>query len=156
MMIYHLKGDLLNSDCNIIVHQANCYKKMGAGIAKQIKNAFPEAYQTDVNYPHSPDERLGKISCAFSPNHGGKYIVNLYGQKEWWGTGCKTNYRAFELGLEETMKLVNQLKQKGVLVKIGLPYLIGCGLAGGDWNVVKIIIERVSKKFGHDIYLYEL
>jgi hypothetical protein len=38
--------------------------------------------------------------------------------------------------------------------KIGLPYLIGCGLAGGDWHIVEELILNVSYQYSHDIYLY--
>ena len=33
---------------------------------------------------------------------------------------------------------------------------IGCGLAGGNWNVVEEILERTSADFCVDIYIYDL
>lgn len=46
-----LRGDLLayalNGKINVIVHGCNCFCNMGAGIAKQIKNTFPEAFDAD-------------------------------------------------------------------------------------------------------------
>lgn len=38
---------------------------------------------------------------------------------------------------------------------IGFPYKIGCGLAGGDWDVVSAIIEREFEGYEVEIYEYE-
>ena len=38
--------------------------------------------------------------------------------------------------------------------KIGLPYKIGCGLAGGDWNVVeKMIVDILDPVC--EVFIYE-
>ena len=52
-MITYKKGNLLNSNCDIIVHQVNCQKVMGSGIAKQIRDRWPEVfvrYEEYINY----------------------------------------------------------------------------------------------------------
>lgn len=41
-------------------------------------------------------------------------------------------------------------------IKIGLPYGIGAGLAGGNWDEILNVIERVSNEFNREIYLYQL
>lgn len=33
---------------------------------------------------------------------------------------------------------------------------IGCGLAGGDWSIIKDILERTSVSFGINIFFYDL
>lgn len=45
MIITH--GDVLNTDCWIIAHQVNCQGVMGGGLARQIKDRYPDAY---INY----------------------------------------------------------------------------------------------------------
>ena len=37
---------------------------------------------------------------------------------------------------------------------IAMPYLIGCGLAGGDWNIVYNIIEKTLGE-DYEVYLYK-
>ncbi|MGA8944018.1 MAG: hypothetical protein WB502_15090 [Thermoactinomyces sp.] len=65
-MIYIQQGDLLQSDCTVIAHQCNCFATMGAGIAKQIKERYPEAYEADRNFPIPIGirKRLGHFSKA--------------------------------------------------------------------------------------------
>lgn len=52
--IKEIKGDLIElfKQCNfdLIVHGCNCHITMGAGIAKQIKDNFPIAYEEDLKY----------------------------------------------------------------------------------------------------------
>lgn len=151
-MLYVVKGDLLKSDCNIIAHQANCFKTFGAGIARQIKSVYPEAFRADIDYPFSAEDRLGRCSYAFSRN--GVIVYNLYGQYTYGTSSVKTKNNAFKSSL--TMML-EDLKLKGVPVnvKIGLPYKIGCVRGGGNWSQIEPIIEELFYYFERDIYLYD-
>jgi O-acetyl-ADP-ribose deacetylase (regulator of RNase III) len=46
-----IKGDLIalakQGEFDVIAHGCNCFVKMGAGIAKSIRLAFPEAWYAD-------------------------------------------------------------------------------------------------------------
>lgn len=35
--VHEVHGDLLTSDCDLVIHCCNCFHTMGAGIAKSIK-----------------------------------------------------------------------------------------------------------------------
>ena len=157
-MIYNLKGDLLKSDCTIIAHQANCFKNMGSGIAKQIKKEYPLASIMDKQLPFSPEERLGQLSFAYIEERP-LIIYNLYGQY-FYGKGRHTDYQALSSSLHMMMQHIHSLpvhvKDRLQVIKIGLPYRIGCGLGGGRWNKVKDILEFISSKHKEDIYLYSL
>lgn len=52
-MIKIIKGNLLdefaNNKLDYIFHNANIRNTFGAGIAKQIKERFPAAYEADCN-----------------------------------------------------------------------------------------------------------
>jgi O-acetyl-ADP-ribose deacetylase (regulator of RNase III) len=157
-MIYQTKGDLLESDCNVIAHQCNCYKNMGAGIALQIKNKYPQAFQADCDLTLSADNRFGKMSfahCQHRNKDKNMYIFNLYGQKRWGSNEIQTKYDKLEESLNLMFKeVLNIEKEKGTL-KVGVPYLMGCDRAGGDWNKVNAILQKVSETYQHDIYVYE-
>ena len=43
-MIEYVRGDLLNVRDGLILHGVNCQRKMNAGIAKQIREKYPEVY----------------------------------------------------------------------------------------------------------------
>ena len=43
--VKEVKGDLLSSDVKIRCHQVNCRGVMGAGLALQVKQKYPEAFE---------------------------------------------------------------------------------------------------------------
>mgnify|MGYP002570523564 FL=1 len=43
-MIKIIDGDLFRSNARIIVHQVNCQKRMGSGVALQVKKKYPNVY----------------------------------------------------------------------------------------------------------------
>lgn len=125
----------------------------GAGIAKQIKRVYPEAYKVDRGYiyPIGSKKRLGGFSCTDLDND--VVVFNMYSQFH-YGRGKQTDYGAFEDALRVILITLNH-SSKGFL-KIGMPYGIGCGLAGGDWKIVEGIISKLSEEQNIDIYLYKL
>lgn len=152
-MIIELRGDLLRSDCSVIMHQANCFATMGAGIAKQIQRKYPRVLHADKNYSISigSRKRLGRFSK--SKEFDGVTVYNLYGQFH-YGRGKQTNEEAFGCALYEAIKDVKLNCKDNT--KIGLPYGIGCGLAGGNWSMVYGIIEDTARRLNVTIYLYRL
>ncbi|MGA9173659.1 MAG: Appr-1-p processing protein [Thermoactinomyces sp.] len=157
-MIHIVSGDLLKSDCTIIGHQCNCLGVMGAGIAKQIKMLYPEVYEEDHQFsiPFG-EKRLGHLSYAWvrDKNVGSRLVCNLYGQHRYGRRGNYTVVPALKRALEGMMKVIGEWENED-WIKIGLPYGIGAGLAGGNWDEILCIIEQVSYEFERDIYLYEL
>jgi len=150
-MIHHIKANLLTSDCDVIIHQSNCQMGFGSGIAGQIRQIYPEAYEAFKADTREPTMKLGFYSDAIS---NGKHIFNMYSQYN-YGRDTSvvyTNYDAITHGLNQILPVVKSLYPEA---KIGLPYLIGCGLANGDWNKVRLIIEKASKTHEVDLYLYE-
>ena len=49
-MLLHAKGNLIDmaeaGKFHIIVHGCNCFNTMGSGIAKEIRNRYPRAYES--------------------------------------------------------------------------------------------------------------
>jgi len=135
-MVLFQKGNLLTAnDVDIICHQVNTIGVMGAGIAKSIASTYPECFK---EYKHfleiTPSSSiLGKV-CFYE---GEKVIANIFGQKS-IGRGLRTNYEALNSGLVCVHEYA-----KNHRMSVGIPFKIGCGLAGGDWNVVSKMIENI-------------
>lgn len=128
----HLKkGNLLTVNSGIIAHQVNCQRVMGAGLALAIRRVYPKHYS---EYLETTPE-LGSI-CAteITPT---LYVVGVYGQDNFGRGETQTNYDALRSGFT---KLRAFSKSKNLPVY--LPYMIGCGLAGGNWKKVLRIIEE--------------
>lgn len=142
-------GDLiemsLNGKFDLISHGCNCKKTMGAGIAKLIATTYPLAYEVDKQY----NATMGDISICRDYD---TIIVNSYTQLFPGGVGygpdsIMSRYDA----LISCMRKIND-EFKGS--HIGLP-LIGCGIAGLDWNVVKGIIQQQLTDLDITIVLYK-
>ncbi|GAB6429216.1 hypothetical protein bcgnr5378_28220 [Bacillus cereus] len=157
-MIYIIEQDLLLSDCEIICHQANCEMVMGSGIAKSIKEKYPLAYEADRNFELKGNARFGQFSFAKQDK---TYIVNLYGQLRYRRKGeppsRKTSYLMLSKAIHKMLVKIKEWERvEGRELKLGMPYNIGCGRAGGDWHVVVALIEELSYLHKKDIYLYKL
>lgn len=131
-----LPGSCLNSAAQVIAHQTNCKGVMGAGLALAIRESYPEImleYQEACQSKHM----LGE--CQLIATQDDRYIANLFGQDA-FGSGRQTDYNALQSALNS---LVDLMQARG-LSSVSMPYNLGCGLAGGDWDVV---FEMLKKTF---------
>lgn len=162
MSINIVNGNIFDTHCNIICHQVNCQGIMGHGIAKQVKEKYKGVFNEYKRYcdAHADNREAmlgealivdidyGAAVLDWLVNKERKYIANIFGQLT-YGTGLRTNYKALVLGLEV---VANFAKEHNLSVAI--PYKIGCGLAGGDWNKVNILIEGVFVGTGIEVLMY--
>jgi O-acetyl-ADP-ribose deacetylase (regulator of RNase III) len=157
MGIIYRKGDVLKAfeagEVDVVIHQTNCQGVMGAGIARQIREYFPEAYEAYKDAERHMGLRLGETSHAcFDRDINGwiKWgtIINLNGQDQYIDRlKCNTNYAALGTGLMSCLDLIEDSDV------IAMPK-IGAGLGGGDWNVIEAIINSVFTD--RDVYVYTL
>lgn len=159
MFIVETVGNIFESDCTLIMHQANCFTTMSAGIAKEVKMRYPEAFQADVNFyiPRGSRERLGKHSFAWARTED-RLLINLYGQH---GFGRDRKYTEEDMllaAIEDSFLKIPALQQRrpDMRIKVGMPMYIGCGLAGGDWHIVSQGIEALAIKHNIPVYFYRL
>ena len=120
---------------NNIAHSCNCRMIMGGGIAKQIKNRYPQAYEADVKFICDEYDEEGQFKYAlgnyskavieikFLPNNKAT-IYNLYTQASIGGDSRQVNYEKFWQALKNM-------------------HGISCGLAGGNWGIIKAMIEDI-------------
>lgn len=147
-----VNGDLISlakaGTFDVIAHGCNCFCTMGAGIAPLMAEAFgADSFPKEDKMYYGDVNKLGTIDHKSIPlrDSEGKFngsvvrVVNAYTQYDFGsnhegGRAMPVDYEAIRL----VMRKMNHLFQGS---HIGLP-LIGCGLAGGDWNVVKRIIQE--------------
>lgn len=159
-MVTYKNGDLLASDCNVICHQVNCQGVMGAGIAKAIREHYPKVFEVFRNSYEVGTNKLGKIDVVYIPEDR-RFVVNLYSQFDYRPHGkLHTDYSAFFCCLLELRRELSDYpyyhKTENKKYKIGFPDHIGCGLAGGDWDIVKKIIEVVFAEESWDVEVWKL
>jgi len=132
-------GNLLDSKADYIGHQVNTYGVMGGGIAQQIKAKYPKVFEEYIHFCNNKnkEELLGNVlPCELE---SGQILLNLFGQE------TQTDY----FSLRKCFDVVaHHYGDKA----IAMPYKIGCGLGGGDWNMVSEMLKEIFD--GCDITLY--
>ena len=144
----HVYGDLLDAPVDVIVHQTNCKGAMGAGIAKQIAMRYPQtnSIYRGLCWKHKDNSRELLGTCLYT-REANYVICNAFGQDGFSRYRIQTEYDMLKKCFED---IANKYAGK----KIGLPYKIGCGLAGGDWNVVESMILEILDPVC-DVFIYE-
>jgi O-acetyl-ADP-ribose deacetylase (regulator of RNase III) len=130
-----LNQNLLSVKKGIIAHQVNCQGKMGAGLAKQLRAKYPQVYHQYINSFKTGKLQLGTVQLV--PINQDLYVANLAGQNGYGTQHQQTDYHA----LTQCLIQLQNLSQKLELIPY-LPYKIGCGLAGGDWQIVSSLIIK--------------
>jgi O-acetyl-ADP-ribose deacetylase (regulator of RNase III) len=148
-MVSNKDGSIFDAEVTHIIHQANLYHTFGSGIAAEIKKRFPEAYEADKLTIRGDKKRLGTFTFAKSK---GIIIVNLYSQDGMGGTERHTDYVAMLAGLERIREWIPTTHKKP---NVGLPFKIGCGLANGDWKIVKPIIDGTFSNVSYPVTIYK-
>jgi O-acetyl-ADP-ribose deacetylase (regulator of RNase III) len=141
-MIEYRTGDLLEQpDLTHMMHQCNLYNTFGSGLAAVIRKKHPEAFEADCETTYGDMEKLGSWSSAILKN--GQVMINLYAQI---GLDAKHRTTSYDAMVASLTALEISLATAPTPVVLGIPYKMGCGLAGGSWKIVKSIIEDVFEK----------
>lgn len=149
-----IRGNLLNATENIIMHQVNCKGVMGAGVAYQIRRYLLSDYEygryIEVCQSHTAKELLGNYMIhTTSKNDQG--IIDLFGENIPTETEVDTDYNALEKALSAAVHFTVAHN-----LSIALPGYLGCGLAGGDWEIVYNMIRKVEQLHNTSISVYYL
>jgi O-acetyl-ADP-ribose deacetylase (regulator of RNase III) len=148
-MYKEIDGDLIvlakEGKFDVISHGCNCLCTMRSGIAPQMDKAFGcNSYEMEKPQHAGDINKLGTIDweTRYSTNGRPFEVVNSYtqfyhGKHHTDGVTHPLDYNALIL----CMKKINYMF-KGQ--HIGLPR-IGAGLAGGDWNKIREIIQYELK-----------
>ena len=159
-----VKGDILNATEDFILQQCNCLTVKAHGLSESLGNKFPHAriynhrraihgrniaVDTDRSIPGTA------VICIGTPN-----IICLFGQ---WAPGkLGAAYHSYypasnpvETELQRLLWFISGLSQIGEyllresrrVVTIAVPYKIGCGLAGGNWEKYSMILSQFEEKY---------
>jgi O-acetyl-ADP-ribose deacetylase (regulator of RNase III) len=141
-MVKEVYGDLLKQpDVDIIAHQTNCAGVMGAGIALQIKSQLLPSVEYRKYVEKCKmygSDLLGQTQLLEAPD--GRIVANCFGENIPTGKGKDTDYDAL---MHSIAKVRNFARMNSMTV--GVPGLMGCGIAGGDWKIVR---DMLYKLFG--------
>lgn len=172
MAIQYLKGDATKvqstGGLRILAHICNNEKGWGSGFVVALSKCWPEPEAAYRAWSSSGKKfELGQVQ--FVPVHdqyGKLYVANMVAQD---GFTSLNRDRAVHYGA--LIECLNQLDEwiksflyvKGLMwgksgattppVSIHMPRMIGCGLGGGEEDVVVEIIEKTVGH--HEVFAYE-
>lgn len=133
----------------IIVHVCNNIGAWGAGFVLAISKRWSEP-EREYRSMSSTKRKLGNVQ--FVPVETDIVVANMIGQEN-----IKANdygvppvrYAAIKICLERVLSLA-----KSMNASIHMPR-IGCGLAGGQWEIMEQVIIAASKNFDAKIFVYD-
>lgn len=139
-MIKEILGDLIRDGEGILCHQVNYQGVMGGGIAYSIREKLltPEQYQEYRDLCNAQaDKLLGTVTYA---DCGEVTVANLFCQNGFTSSASfqLTNYEAMRQCFEAVRAEAERRN-----APVCLPGYIGCGIAGGNWEIVKTLIYEV-------------
>ena len=124
---------------------------MGSGVARALFTKWKQVKEEyhKFNEDTKPENLLSKthfIDC------GNKEVINIYGQFD-YGYDRKryVNYAIIAESLSWINCILSDKPEEDRM--LALPK-IGCGLAGGDWEVMKEIIDDATPDI--EVWIYEL
>lgn len=149
-MLTVLTGNILSSKEQYVAHQCNCVTSYAKGLAEIIFKKWSYADCYSIRWEN---DKPGTIEIRGDGKEN-RYIINMFAQVN---PGKPTNKDDLRDGEQvrktyfiECMKRINELNPESV----AMPWGIGCGLAGGDWDFYKKVIDKFSERFS--IVLYKL
>lgn len=124
MITRYIKGDIRDTELKYIAHGVNCQNTMGSVVARAL---------------------LGKVIDV--PVEEDKVIFNMFTQLRYgYDDQRYVNYGA----IAKCFEAIDRMEK---VYRLAIPK-IGCGLAGGDWGIVKEIIDDCTPNT--EIWVYEL
>jgi hypothetical protein len=166
-MITTINKGIHTVDKGVIVHSVNCIGAVG-GLAGAIARKWPKNAEKYKEYVRHRKSSIMLLGSVFEVNVAHNVIVaNLFGQ---YGIGTgkqQTEYSALISGFKtiaDTCFYGNDTEDmyfgplgyqevSNVLNDIYIPYKIGCGLGGADWNIVEEILHKVFDNSHKNVYI---
>jgi O-acetyl-ADP-ribose deacetylase (regulator of RNase III) len=161
-MITTINKDILTVD--------NCLGAVG-GLAGAIARKWPKNVQEYQKHVNARKQSVTLLGSILEVNVAHNLIVaNLFGQ---YGIGTsrqQTEYAALISGFKTVANTGFWGNDKeevdfgsfgmndvpNVLKDIYIPYKIGCGLGGADWNLVEEIIEKIFQNSYKNVFICKI
>ena len=136
-----VKGNLITlaeqGEFDVIVQGCNCFNTMGSGVAKEIREKYPQAYAVDCETWSGDYDKLGSYTVMLGKECMVPFdIVNAYTQYDFSRGRDVFEYVSFAM-------ILQKLAHEWPKARFGFPK-IGCGLAGGDEPRIMAMIQKFS------------
>jgi O-acetyl-ADP-ribose deacetylase (regulator of RNase III) len=164
MKIIYEVGDMLTTPNLYCAQGCNAQGAMGSGIAKTIRDLYPNVYQ-EYRTAHLTDGlTLGDLVVVAVPEavykghtYPQRVMINAITQEFAGNDGVRyVSYDGIARAIENIVAFINDMEGKSPpweeYPEVSFP-LIGAGLARGDWFVIARLIETLSTNFQPRVYV---
>ena len=138
----------------VIIHQANCFNNMNAGIAKALSDAYPVVASCEDIYEPGDKKKLGRYTFArIKPS---VVVANAYSQYNYgWlnaldSTGRQTDYEALRKALTSIRDDFASRSPHPIVFYA--PLMIGASNAKGNPRIIQPMVKEIFKD--HDLVLF--
>lgn len=133
---------------HIIVHGCNAQGRMGSGFSKELRARYPDAYETYKSVHESSGLKLG--STVYHIVDDNLVIANAITQEYYGYDGNK--YVSYD-AIDTVFKDMNDfIELTGRMTHLHFPR-IGADLGGGNWSVIKNIIDHRITNASKHLYI---
>lgn len=140
--LYFKDGDILEVKDQYIAQQCNCMTRNYKGLSKAIVEKFPWAtfYESSIRTP-------GTITVLGDEKYNQRKVIGMYAQRH--PGSPKFSNDTEVMRMQWFQECLNRIAKIPDIKEVGFPYNIGCGLAGGCWNIYRPMIEKFAEKNAH-------
>ncbi|MDP1519866.1 macro domain-containing protein [Porticoccus litoralis] len=150
-MINYVKGDILQSKAQLIVHSVAPNDNFGQGLALSLREQWPAMYKDFRHFCQVSHPKSGDIWVWAGAS--GTRIAALLTQEAAYGHGEKPGKSSLPHVNHSLRALRQEIEKEGV-TSVALPKL-ATGVGGLDWDDVKPLIENHLGDCGAAIEVYE-
>jgi len=148
MKVQYVLRNIATAKEPIIAHGCNAQGVMGSGVAKVLRNTFPEIYP---KYRKAYEEKELYLGNVIWVDTEGKLFANCITQRYYGRDGARyVSYNAVRTCMHN---INDKCKDLGVTT-LAMP-MIGSSLGGGDWSVIKKIVEKTLTDVEPRVYLID-
>ena len=145
-MVFYKKGDLFESEADILCHGVNCKGAFGSGVAGQIAQKYPEVRAAYLEKHNQEGWKLKDVQFVFL-NNKKQTIANCATQNDYFPRNqVHSDYGAILACMDQVKAFAQQSN-----LSIAMPK-IGAGLAGGDWYIIEAILKDVFNDYDCTVY----
>lgn len=161
-MIHYVFGDAAYPDVSqggvFLAHVCNDVGKWGAGFTRAVEHRWPGSGARWKRVVEGwGDRQLGQIH--FDPTNADRdavVLANMVAQHDVGTAQIRLDYPALRKCLRMLAVVASaDFDRGGGMVPVHMPR-IGCGLAGGRWELVEPIIQETLVRAGVEVVVYDL
>ena len=146
-----VSGNVLSVPHGIVVHGCNAKGVMGSGIARQIRDTYPDVYADYMRAHRADGLKVGSVVWSAPKANRPFWVANAITQ-EAYGRDPRVRYVSYE-GVRSCFADIAQ-KARAQNLEVHYPQ-IGAGLGNGEWGTLSSIISEQLGDIPHTLWLYE-